>query len=242
MYSRQMRFDQTALRAREIVKEGRLGNIYFARTGWVRARGIPRGIDGWFVRKERAGGGALIDLGVHCLDDAWFTMGCPRPVTVSGSASRFFAETIPNPEVMDVDDCAFATVRFETGALLHLEVSWAGNLPGEYDASGQTHPDRPARRRERRFTRLFGTRATLSINPFELVEVIGGVPTDIPLTDTKPSALEELFAGQMRQFGLACQGVEPPLNSAAQALALMQMLDGIYRSSETGREVVIGEG
>ncbi len=239
MFGRQMRFDRTALRARAIVAEGRLGEIYFGRTGWIRSRGIPRGLDGWFVRKDRSGGGALIDLGVHCLDDAWFLMGCPKPVTVTGRASRFFAHSTPNGGVMDVDDCAFATIRFETEALLHLEVSWAGNYPGEYDLSD---PPRPAAKRERRFTTLFGTQATLSTHPFRLVEEIGGTPADVDLRDTQPSKLEELFGGQMEQFAAACTGEAAPMNSAAQALGLMQMLDGIYRSSETGREVVVAEG
>jgi len=235
MFGRQMRWDRHAQRSKKIVEEGRLGQIYFARSGWIRSRGIPRGLDGWFVQKDRAGGGALIDLGVHCLDDAWFLMGTPKPVTVTGRASRLFAHTLPDPSKMDVDDVAFATIRFENDAMLHLEVSWAGNYPREYSPD----PERLAAKRERRFTTLFGTRGTLNVRPFELVEVIGDTPTDIDLSATKTSDNDDLFLGQMENFAPACRGLEPPLNTADQALALMEMLDAIYQSSESGREVVL---
>jgi len=43
-------------------------NIYHAHATWVRFRGIPRGIGGWFTEKKRSGGGALIDLGAHALE------------------------------------------------------------------------------------------------------------------------------------------------------------------------------
>src|SRR5690606_32704925 len=46
---------------------GNLGRIYYARTGWLRRRGIP-GLGGWFTTKALSGGGPLIDLGVHRLD------------------------------------------------------------------------------------------------------------------------------------------------------------------------------
>jgi len=61
------RFQPTSQAVKRFVDEGQLGEIYFGRTLWHRNRGIP-GIGRWFTRKEAAGGGALIDLGVHRLD------------------------------------------------------------------------------------------------------------------------------------------------------------------------------
>ena len=45
---------------------GRMGEIYYARAGWLRNSGIP-GFGGWFTTKSRSGGGPLIDLGVHSM-------------------------------------------------------------------------------------------------------------------------------------------------------------------------------
>src|SRR5438093_11752085 len=77
-FGRQFRFTAAVRTARDIITEGRLGKIYRARATWVRSRGIPAGIGLWFTDKERSGGGALIDIGVHALDTAWYLMGTPR--------------------------------------------------------------------------------------------------------------------------------------------------------------------
>ena len=58
------------------VEEGNLGRIYHAKATWMRRNGIP-GMGGWFTSKEMAGGGPLIDLGVHMVDMALFLMGEP---------------------------------------------------------------------------------------------------------------------------------------------------------------------
>src|SRR6201984_3611200 len=58
--------------AKKLVKERRLGEIYFAESMWVRSRGTPDGVDGWFTERSKAGGGAIIDLGVHAIDAAWY--------------------------------------------------------------------------------------------------------------------------------------------------------------------------
>jgi hypothetical protein len=63
---------------------GRLGSVYFARSGWMRNNGIP-GFGGWFTDKAMSGGGPLIDLGVHILDLTLWLMGYPQPVSVSGA-------------------------------------------------------------------------------------------------------------------------------------------------------------
>jgi predicted dehydrogenase len=64
------------------IEEGNLGRIYHAKATWMRRNGIP-GMGGWFTSKELAGGGPLIDLGVHMIDMAIYLMGEPEVQTVS---------------------------------------------------------------------------------------------------------------------------------------------------------------
>ncbi|HEX8678803.1 MAG TPA: Gfo/Idh/MocA family oxidoreductase, partial [Chthoniobacterales bacterium] len=129
-FGRQFRFTPGMRAAKELINAGRLGTIYHAKATWVRSRGIPQGIGGWFTEKKRSGGGALIDIGVHALDSAWYLMGTPRPVSVSAQVYRNFAHLVRDP-VFDVEDAAFAFIRFANGAVVHLETSWAGNLPDD---------------------------------------------------------------------------------------------------------------
>ena len=72
---------------RDYISNGHLGDIYYARCGWRRRRGIP-GMGRWFTQKALSGGGPLIDLGVHMIDISMYMMGSPEPVTVSASTYR----------------------------------------------------------------------------------------------------------------------------------------------------------
>ncbi|MBT7547244.1 MAG: Gfo/Idh/MocA family oxidoreductase, partial [Gemmatimonadetes bacterium] len=79
MYALCLRFGGAAKLAKDYIEQGELGEIYYGRAVYHRRRGIPMGSGSWFVDKKRSGGGALIDIGVHALDSAWWLMGCPKP-------------------------------------------------------------------------------------------------------------------------------------------------------------------
>ncbi|MCX8052848.1 MAG: Gfo/Idh/MocA family oxidoreductase, partial [Armatimonadetes bacterium] len=74
---------------KKCIEAGELGEIYYAKTGWLRRKGIP-GMGGWFTTKSMSGGGPLIDLGVHVLDLTLWLMGNPKPTYVLGSSYAKF--------------------------------------------------------------------------------------------------------------------------------------------------------
>lgn len=246
-FSRQFRFDPPMLAARRAVAEGRLGRVYYARTHWVRQRGIPSVISDWFTDKTRAGGGALMDLGVHALDAAWFLAGCPRPSSVSAHVGTHFADSVPANVRFDVEDTGIAFLRFEGGLTILLEATWAMNL---------TDDSRPVNwtGRESINTTLFGETATLQIEP---PAIFRPDPTDGKTLQVLPLRFEDngesldvatdsdappvtSFGRQLTDFAHAVRAGEPPTNNADQAVELMRMLMAIYESGETGREVRFG--
>jgi predicted dehydrogenase len=116
---------------RRILDRGELGTPYAAKAGWLRRNGIP-GDGSWFTSRERAGGGPLIDLGVHVLDYALYLLGEPQVLTVSASTyselgSRGHGGRTPNSigEAFEVEDLAMAFIRLAGGGTLLLEASWA---------------------------------------------------------------------------------------------------------------------
>ena len=134
-----LRFLPHTHRAIELVQEGAIGNILRVSGIWKQHRGIP-GPGKWHTTKKMAGGGVLLDYGVHVLDIAWVIMGRPRPVSVSATLINLFtgrlheykAENIwngpMNPSgIMDVEDGCKAIFRFENNAVLELDVAWASN-------------------------------------------------------------------------------------------------------------------
>ncbi len=227
-FSRQFRFTPAMRTARELINREQLGTIYFAEAVWVRSRGIPLGLGGWFTEKKRSGGGALIDLGIHALDSAWFLMGTPRPISVTASVFQNFKHLVQTP-TFDVEDAAFAFIRFENNAVVQLKTSWAGNLTDEI-------PQGDGFGRELNNTTIYGTKATVRLRPLTLFQDQAGKLVDTPL---QPKDDANSFVLQMDNFLAAIAGKAEPLNSAQQAVYLMEMLDAIYHSSSTGREIAI---
>src|SRR5712692_8725310 len=228
-FSRQFRFTPAMRMAKSLVEEGRLGRIYHAKAIFVRSRGIPVGVGNWFTEKERSGGGALIDIGIHALDAVWYLMGTPRPVSVSAKVFRNFAH-LANVPVFDVEDAAYAFIRFENNAVVQLETSWAGNLTDDI-------PPRKYFGQELVNSTIYGTKASVRLSPLTLFEDQGGVLVDVPLQakDDEPNGFEL----QLRNFVESIRGEAELVNNADQAVALMEMIEGIYASSELGREVPI---
>lgn len=228
-FGRQFRFTAEMRAAKALVEEGRLGKIYYAKATFVRSRGIPVGIGHWFTEKKRSGGGALIDIGVHALDAVWYLMGTPRPSSVSAQVFRNFEHIVKVP-VFDVEDAAYAFIRFQDGAVVQLETSWAGNLTDDI-------PPRKYFGRESNNSVLYGSKASVRLKPFTLFEDQGGELVTVPLQAKQDEA--NGFQLQLRNFIASLSGDSTPTNNADQAVALMKMIDAIYASSELGREVPI---
>lgn len=101
-------------KALKSVQEGALGSIL-----WAKSRETHPGPHSeWFWDKEQAGGGAILDLGCHCVEIARSYIGKNiRPVEV-----MCWAATQVKP--IDAEDHAIGLVKFENGAIGQFEVSW----------------------------------------------------------------------------------------------------------------------
>lgn len=74
---------------KKIIDAGLLGKIYYAKAGWLRREGIP-GLGSWFSRRATAGGGPLMDLGVHMLDISLYLLDEPRVRCVTAATYAEF--------------------------------------------------------------------------------------------------------------------------------------------------------
>lgn len=211
--------------ARRLLDEGRLGEVYYAKTAMIRRRGTPLG---WFTDASKAGGGPVIDIGVHAIDRAWFLMGCPKPSRVSASISKRIGDygtqgvarwVALDSDVtgFDTEDSAAGILHFENGASLLFEVSWALNAP------------------KQDYTQVCGTRAGLTMEPLTLYGEEAGHLSDALLT-TIPA---DPFAGEIDHFLRCVRTGEPPIAPIEHGVAVQRILEGIYRSAALGREVEI---
>ncbi len=222
------RFTNEAFFVHDYIKNGNIGKIYYARSGWRRRRGIP-GMGGWFTQKEMSGGGPLIDLGVHMIDIAMYMMDSPEPVTASASTYRKFKNVKTrnmNPPgrnekgKFDVEDLAVGFIRFDNGASMSFEISFAMN-----------------NEEEERFYELFGTKGGIHYRNGELkifTEINDTLVDIIPDTRYKVPALNEF-----EHFIKVIKGEADNISPAEDALKMMKLIGATYESAEMGREIVI---
>lgn len=227
MVGKNMRFTPEVQYARTLVAEGRLGEVYHAKTAWCRRAGIPR-IGSWFTQKSFAGGGCTYDIGVHALDRCLYLMGEFDAVAVSGQTFAEFGprgvgeggwgkSEIDPRRIFDVEDLAIALIRLRSGRTILLECAWAAH---------QAMPDYNA-------THLFGTEAGLSLSPLQLYRPgQSGYATELLV----PGA-PRVNQNRMAHFVDCLLGRAEPFVSSAEALAVQKILDAIYRSARLRREV-----
>ena len=131
----QNRYDPKSQFIKNEVDAGRLGKIVFGRVQALRRRGIPNW--GVFGRKDLQGGGPLIDIGVHALEMTHYVMGSPKPVAASGSVFTYIGDRKSDVvsqwagwdhKTYTVEDLAAGQIRFDNGAVLHIESSFAAHI------------------------------------------------------------------------------------------------------------------
>lgn len=211
---------------RGMVDRDELGKIYYAKAMMIRRKGIP-GWGSWFTRKEESGGGPLIDIGVHALDVAWFLIGNPKPISVSGHTYTAFGPErrglgswgIPDwSGTYNVEDLATGMIRFDNGAVINLEVSWALNMPPETrinvigEKAGALCP-------------LDGNLRFYSEVENELVDT------------TRQGSKVSIFRAQLQHFTDAVREGKPVLTPGEHGLTVTRMLEGIYDSAAAGKEI-----
>lgn len=221
------RFSDMSYALKQQVDAGVIGDIYYGRTVWHRRRsGVIVGGRPSFVTKELSGGGPLIDLGVHRLDLALWLMGYPEPVAVSGSTYDILARQIAakRNRTITVEDLACGIVKFRNGATLIVEASWALNI----------------KEQEHMVTMLCGTKGGLVQK-----NVGGGYQfTAEAYTEEGGHLFTKTLDWSMvsapspyHEFVNSIVEKRPPLATGEEGLKVMKILDGIYTSAKTGREV-----
>lgn len=235
MVMRNNRFRPDTQYLKQYIDAGKMGEIYTGRCGWQRRRGIP-GKGGWFTTKELSGGGPLIDLGVHMIDVAIWLMGNPRPVAVTGCTYCKFAEAEgPSDSIhsqfgeakadgtFDVEDLAIGFIRFDNGASLQIEFSWASNVEAENI-----------------FVELRGTKAGSSIGHGQEMRIFG--EEDGALVDITPKPVKlkvQGHAANLHHFIDVVHGRAKPIFKPEDGVDMIKILTALYESADTGREVAL---
>lgn len=224
MIAQSMRFTPEALLMKDIASTGVLGHVYFGEAVMLRPRGVPAW--GLFIDKTASAGGPVYDLAVHILDLTLHLLDFPAPLAVSAGT---FLEISDKPSVMRHDpkrytvpeDFAVATIRLEGGIIVELKTSWALNVPGHESQ-----------------VRVCGSKGGLQLSPVTLVREEFGALMNTTV-QVNPYAGIASHSEEIRRFVEAIKAGKPSPVPGEQALKTQKILDAIYKSGQTGREVRI---
>ncbi|MFP4026856.1 MAG: Gfo/Idh/MocA family protein [Candidatus Brocadiia bacterium] len=220
---------------KHLIDEGRLGNIYHARSTGYRRRGRPY-VDGYgtenFVQKKTAAGGALYDMGVYHIAQILYLAGLPEVERVSGKIYQKLDMDAERREKSgyDVEELGLGFVKCEDGLTIDIMESWAIHLD-PFEGSC-----------------VVGTEGGLRLNPFSFHTTMSDVEADTTFdlngTSTRWHRLradEDAYDSSQHHWIAALQGRVDLLPTADVALRTMLISEGIYLSDRLGREVSAAE-
>jgi len=227
------RFNDSVNKIRAYIAEGRLGEVYHVYASFRAHRSIP-GLGGAFTTKAIAGGGALIDWGVHFLDVVMYCCGDPAPRTVTGEVFCKLGKDLtaytytdmwagpPNYDgVYDVDDSVTALVR-TAGPAITVHGAWAQNI-GEGEMFIDFMGDKAGIRLR------YGSDFTMYTA--EHGALVSYVPEFTP---------GDMFQKEIDSF-VRCIGTGEKLASHIDTVILTSsIMQAIYDSAEQHREIVMG--
>ena len=222
------RFRRDVSILKEYADRNTFGTIYYIKATLCRRRDTPKG---WFTNKELAGGGAMMDTGVHVLDLAWWLMGKPKVTSITGktisglgnyqtkhvSSWESQDKNLNSNHIFDVEDFGAAWIRFENGAVLSLEIAWAMN--GEQD-EGIT-------------IEVLGDKGGATLTPLSIYQ-----EEEDTLVQSNPLfEKNDPFGDEINHFIHCVQTNSIPLIDGEQGYEVLKMLQGIYDSSEKQEEI-----
>lgn len=229
------RFTDNVNYVKKLIADGELGEVYHTYVSFRSHRSIP-GLGGDFTTKAVSGGGVLIDWGVHYLDLTMYCLGEPKPLTCSGEAygklgcamkdyvcTGMWASDTADFEngTFDVDDFVTGIIRTE-GATITFNGAWAQNI-GVNES----------------FVDFIGTKAGIRMfygGKFVMYSTMGDM-----LTEIKPDYATNGFnyEGEIKSFVESVKTRVPNQACIDNAVLTSKIMDALYRSSETHKEVTI---
>ncbi len=211
----QHRFRPDAQLLRKFVDKGDLGDIFLAKAGWLRQK-TEWDSDEWRRQKRESGGGVVLDLGFQMLDLSLWVLGGQKVTSVTASVHR--------SRKGEVEDSATAFFRLASGATLTLELTWG--LLMEKDFA---------------YLNLFGSGGAALLNPFRVHKGMHGTLVNVtPALETSKNQYRQSMEAQVEHFADTLRTGKKPMGSGEEILAVMELMDAVYKSAELGREVKVG--
>ncbi len=220
----QYRLSPAAQAIKRFIDAGRMGKPLFARCQALRRRGIPSW--GVFGQKKLQGGGPLIDIGVHIMECAHFLLGEPTPTAASAQMFTYLGDKkseVQSPwgewdyETYTVEDLAVGLIRFDSGAVLSIESSFAAHIKEDVFNC-----------------QIMGEKGGCTLHPATIFTDEAGTminiePAYVGHWEAMDKKIDDWIGRVRGEEGNQCPSIA--------GLNVQKMLDGLYNSAEAGKEI-----
>ena len=222
--------------AKKLIKAGRLGNIYHARSYGYRRRGRPF-VDGYaekeFVQSHWAGHGALYDMGVYHISQLLYVLDTPKVERVSGAVYQEMAMQRLNETVFDVEELGVGLVKFAGGLTMDVLESWA--IQGGEFPNSSIHGSEGGLQ----FTNRDSLKYYSEIEGYPAAATLDVAAEHYRRRKIDPSI--EVYADSQTHWVAALRGQCKLIDTEHIALQTMLVSEGIFLSHTLGREVTADE-
>jgi predicted dehydrogenase len=226
--------------AKSLIDAGYLGKLYHARSNGFRRRGRPF-VDGFgaapFTRKETAGGGALLDMGVYHIAQLLYLLGGPEVSRVTGRLYQEMDMDVDRKRTsgFDVEELALGFVSFANGLTMDINGAWSIHLGG-YEGSSIVG--------SKGGIRLPAYDSAKPTAPFSFHSTVADLDLDSTLDlermDMRRHRMnpdEDAYDSSQQHWIAALQGRVELLPTARIALDTMLISEGVYMADARGGEV-----
>lgn len=207
------RFRPDTMILKSFLEGKELGKVFYTKAGWLRRKSND---SAWLTLKEKSGGGVFVDLGIVMLDMAFWMMGYPDVKRVS--ATHFHHTT------KQVEDTSCVNITMKNGSLVNIEVSWSMHVDDD-----------------QYYCHVFGTEGTASLNPLRINKELHGNLVNLAPTKIDPPQhlFKRSYENELRHFLGAVRDVHPVISTAEEAVQRMKIVEAVYKSARTGKEVPV---
>ncbi len=207
------RFRPDAMILKSMIQGGELGKLYYAKAGWLKKLSTT---SPWLTRKEKSGGGVVLDIGIVMFDLAFWMMGFPEPKEVV--AANYSHNT------RGVEDSSVVFLRMKNGSTMTIESSWSFESNQDFF-----------------YCDCYGTEGSGSLNPFRILKRMHGNLVNVtPVSHETPQTLYwKSYDNELRHWVGALRGLHPVISTGEDAVHRMKIVDAIYQSAKIGRSIII---
>lgn len=212
MVGMNLRYRPDSMLIRSLIDAGEIGKPFYIKCGWIRKQSSS---EKWFTKREEAGGGVILDLGVNLVDLALWLANYPKAISIS--TKNYFHNS------RNLEDTSLSFIRCEN-LTISLEASWS--MAEEKDIF---------------YTNVYGTKGSIGANPFKLIKVMADEHMDLGSTfvDSPTEAFKKSYLNELKSFIGAIRGLNPVFSSGEEALQLLQIAEAMYKSAEKDQEIKI---